>query len=254
MGEGLGYPIFMKPYDGGAWVGVSRIDNADQLQAAYEESGRRVMHLQRAASPWDSSSGFSGWDRRPRIIRYDPGSPLHERYTTDYGFVDAEEAALLEDMALTINSFFGWDFNSCESLRSEGGFCPIDFANACPDSQVTSLHYHFPWLVMAKVRWALFCAATKRPMRVNLDWDPYLRDRRQGLPYREALAGLRRHRQGAVRNRALLGVLRHHPRPTWTRWRTSSSAPPRRGRRSAPRSSPCSPSTSGISSPTTSGG
>ena len=27
IGQKLGYPLFMKPYDGGAWVGVSRIDD-----------------------------------------------------------------------------------------------------------------------------------------------------------------------------------------------------------------------------------
>jgi hypothetical protein len=189
VGEELGYPIYMKPYDGGAWVGVSRIDDAEQLQTAYEESGRRVMHLQRAAEPWDLFVRVLGVGPQTRIIRYDPGAPLHERYGIDYGFVDSDEALLLQDMALTINSFFGWDFNSCEALRSNGHFVPIDFANACPDSQVTSLHYHFPWLVMAKVRWALFCAITKRPMRINLDWDPYFDLANQGLGYRETLAG-----------------------------------------------------------------
>jgi hypothetical protein len=91
-------------------------------------------------------------------------------------------------MVLTINTFFGWDFNSCEALRKDGVLHPIDFANACPDSQVTSLHYHFPWLVKAKVRWAVFCAATKRPMRRTLDWQPYYDVLAQGLPYRERLA------------------------------------------------------------------
>ncbi|MEC8494385.1 MAG: hypothetical protein VXZ39_05660, partial [Planctomycetota bacterium] len=50
---------------------------------------------------------------------------------------------------------------------------PIDFANPCPDSQVTSLHAHFPWLVLGNLRWALFNAATKRKKPHNLDWSPY---------------------------------------------------------------------------------
>ena len=29
VGEKVGYPLFMKPYDGGGWVGVSKVDNAD---------------------------------------------------------------------------------------------------------------------------------------------------------------------------------------------------------------------------------
>ena len=146
-----------------------------------------------------------------RIIRYDPGSPLHERYSTDYGFVDSDEASLLEDMALTINSFFGWDFNSCEALRSNGSFVPIDFANACPDSQVTSLHYHFPWLVTAKVRWALFCAITKRPMRSTSTGLPTSSWPTRGFLSRGS-GRVRRHCQGSVRDGALRGVLRHHPR------------------------------------------
>jgi hypothetical protein len=90
-------------------------------------------------------------------------------------------------MTLTINSFFGWDFNSCEALRQGSDWYPIDFANACPDSQVTSLHYHFPWLVMANVRWSLFCAATGRKMRKNLDWSPYMEIADGDRPIREKI-------------------------------------------------------------------
>ena len=88
---------------------------------------------------------------------------------------------------LTINAFFGWDFNSCEALRKAGTWYPIDFANPCPDSQVTSLHYHFPWLVKANLKWSLYCAITKRPMRKNLDWDPFYAVAKRDLPYREKL-------------------------------------------------------------------
>ena len=53
LGEEMGYPLFMKPYDGGAWEGVTRIDDSEQLKAAYATSGKRVMHLQEAIDPFD---------------------------------------------------------------------------------------------------------------------------------------------------------------------------------------------------------
>src|ERR1700753_2242420 len=40
----VGYPLYMKPYDGGAWVGVSKIRNSAELHAAYDASGERLMH------------------------------------------------------------------------------------------------------------------------------------------------------------------------------------------------------------------
>ena len=39
IGDEIGYPLFMKPYDGGAWVGVSKIESEGQLRTAYEQSG-----------------------------------------------------------------------------------------------------------------------------------------------------------------------------------------------------------------------
>jgi len=173
IGAELGYPSFLKPYDGGAWVGVNKIENGAELHAAYDASGTRVMHLQKAILPHDRFVRCVGLGPQLRPVSYDPGAPLHDRYRVERDFLSEDEAALLGDMTLTINSFFGWDFNSCEGLRQGEDWYPIDFANACPDSQVTSLHYHFPWLVMANVRWSLFCAATDRPMRKNLDWSPY---------------------------------------------------------------------------------
>jgi len=37
------------------------------------------------------------------------------------------------------------------------------------------------------LRWAVFCAATDRPMRRTLDWAPFYEIRERGLPYREQL-------------------------------------------------------------------
>jgi len=189
IAESMGYPLFMKPYDGGGWKGVSRIDDEQRLRKSYEESGKFVMHLQKAVHPFDRFVRCIGYGPQTKLVRYDPDVPLHDRYTMDKAadFVSPDEARLLEDTCLTINAFFGWDFNSCESLRREGTWHPIDFANPCPDSQVTSLHIHFPWLVKANLRWSIFTSVTERKMRKNLDWEPFYAISEQDLPYAEKL-------------------------------------------------------------------
>ena len=189
LGETVGFPAYLKPYDGGAWEGVSRVEDQDSLQEAYDTSGQRIMHLQAAVDPHDLFVRALGVGPQVNIMKYNPTAPLHERYEIDFDFVSADEASLLTDMALTINSFFGWDFNSCEALRQDGEFFPIDFANGNPDSQVTSLHYHLPWLVKALVRWSLFCVATDRPLRFDLNWKEYFEIADSEAPYREKLAG-----------------------------------------------------------------
>jgi hypothetical protein len=257
VGEKLGYPFFMKPYDGGAWVGVNKIGDAEALHRSYDESGKRVMHLQKAVEGWDLFVRALGIGPQVRVIRYNPGAPLHARYEVAFDFLSGEEAALLADMCLTINSFFGWDFNSCETLRKDGVFYPIDFANACPDSQVTSLHYHFPWLVKAQVRWSLYCAATGRRMRKTLDWDPYfaLADR-QDLSYRDKLAAyarIARERFESDRFEEFCARhLSHLDEVAWEFFGTSAARRP--GRRSEARWPPSSPPTRSRSSPSISGG
>ena len=188
IGRSVGYPLFAKPFDGGGWAGVSRVESGEDLHRAYDASGTYLLHLQRAVEPHDLFVRCIGFGPQTRLVRYDPSAPLHDRYTMDDGHVPDDQRRTIIDTTLTINSFFGWEFNSCEALRQGDTWHPIDFANACPDSQVTSLHYHFPWLVAANLRWSIFCAATKRPMRVSLDWAPYFEIADTDAPYPEKLA------------------------------------------------------------------
>jgi hypothetical protein len=189
IGKQIGYPLFMKPYDGGGWVGVTKIDNEAALRAAYEASGTKIMHLQAGVIPYDRFVRCVGLGPQTRVVNYDPSAPLHDRYRMDRDFLAGDEQHKLQDITLTINAFFGWDFNSCEALLKGGEWYPIDFANACPDSQVTSLHYHFPWLIKANLRWSIFCATTKRAVHRNLDWEPYFRIAAKDLSPHEKLRG-----------------------------------------------------------------
>jgi hypothetical protein len=188
IGDKIGYPLFMKPYDGGAWVGVTAIKDREALLNAYDESGARLMHLQEGVIPFDGFVRCIGLGPQWRCVNYDPDAPLHDRYRMDVNFISEIEERRLEDITMVINAFFGWDFNSCESLLSKGEWHPIDFANACPDSQVTSLHYHFPWLIKANLRWSIFCAATKRRANTDLNWREYFDIADQDIPFDDKLA------------------------------------------------------------------
>ena len=173
----------------GGWRAVTKVDDEKGLRKAYEQSGKVVMHVQAAVQPFDRFVRCIGFGPQTHLVLYDPGAALHDRYTMkqESEFVSADEAELLRDITLTINAFFGWEFNSCESLRKDGTWYPIDFANPCPDSQVTSLHYHFPWLVKSYIRWSVFCAATKRKMRRTLDWEPFYEVAAKEMPYRDRI-------------------------------------------------------------------
>jgi len=156
-----------------------------------------VMNLQKGVDPHDAFVRCIGLGPQFRFVNYDPGAPLHDRYRMDHEFLPPDQAKQLADMTMVINAFFGWDFNSCEALRQDGRWHPIDFANACPDSQVTSLHFHFPWLIKANLRWSIFCAATDRSMKTNLDWGSYftVADSDRSFDEKlEAYAGLARKR------------------------------------------------------------
>ena len=188
VGQKLGYPHFMKPYDGGGWVGVSRIDEESQLRESYEKSGKFVMHLQKAVDPHDAFIRCIGLGPQVNVVNYDPGAPLHERYQPGDAGLSPKDVKRLTDYTKVINAFFAWDFNSCESLRKQGEWYPIDFANPCPDSQVTSLNWHFPWIIKANIRWSVFVTATRRKMRMNQNWEPYFKIAAKDLSFDEKLA------------------------------------------------------------------
>lgn len=173
IGKTLGYPLFMKPYDGGGWRGVNRIEDGKMLLDTYEQSGKMLMHLQQGVNPFEAFVRCIGLGPQVNLVDYDPSAPLHGRYCEGEPKLDEEVKQLLRDITLVINAFFLWDFNSCEALLKDGVWHPIDFANPCPDSQVTSLHWHFPWVIKAKIRWSLFCAYTGRKAQMNPNWAPY---------------------------------------------------------------------------------
>jgi hypothetical protein len=189
----LGYPLYMKPYDGGAWVGVSKIRNAGELHAAYDASGERLMHLQAAVEDYDVFARSLTIGPETMVMKFRPEQPMHHRYEVDHGFLGAEAGNEVVTISRLVNAFFRWEFNSCETLIRGGDVFPIDYANACPDVAITSLHYYFPWAMAALLRWTVFCVVTGRKPRLDTDMTAYFAiGDDQSLSYAEKLGEYRR--------------------------------------------------------------
>jgi hypothetical protein len=192
IAERIGYPLFMKPYDGGAWRGVSRISNPAQLHAAYDQSGEMLMHLQKAIDGYDVFARSLSIGAETMVMRFQPDQPMHLRYAVDHSFLSPEAGTEVVTIGRLVNAFFRWEFNSCETLVKDGNVYPIDYANACPDVALTSLHYYFPWAMKALVKWCVFALVTGRRGRIDLETDRYFEIADQpGTPYEEKLAAYR---------------------------------------------------------------
>ena len=183
----IGYPLYMKPFDGGGWRGVSRIKNEEELYKSYDESQQSLMHLQAGIDDYDVFVRSLGIGPQVISLRYDPSQPMHGRYVIDHGFLDKKRGREAVIITKVINAFFRWDFNSCEALLQGGKLWPIDFANACPDVAVTSLHYYFPWAIKSLVGWSIYCLVRERPMAITMDVGKYFKIADSDRSYDEKL-------------------------------------------------------------------
>jgi hypothetical protein len=193
VARNVGLPLYMKPFDGGAWVGVSRVDDAQTLYQAYDESAARLMHVQAAVEDYDVFARSLGIGAESIVLNFHPEKPMHARYSVDHNFLSAEAGEEVVTILRTINAFFRWELNSCETLVRDGEVIPIDYANATPDLAMTSLHYYFPWTIRTLLKWVLFCCVTGRHQTVDLDTRRYfaIADR-EDLSYQEKLQEYRK--------------------------------------------------------------
>ncbi len=201
LGEHVGYPAFLKPQDGGGWVGVEKVSNAQELHEKYAGSGDKPMNLQ-AAVDYREFVRTVGIGPQFLAMHYNASAEhSHDRYmrnpwqAVEPDFINAKEREEIVKISKTINAFYGWDHNSCETLieKETNTIYPIDYCNAYPDSTLISLHFHFPEIVKNMVRWFLFCVVTgkKKPLNYAYHWDKYFavsKDFQSGkLNYNQAL-------------------------------------------------------------------
>jgi hypothetical protein len=192
VAEQVGYPLYMKPFDGGAWRGVSRIKDPAALHRAYDQSGEMLMHLQASVEGFDVFARSLTIGPDSMVMKFQPDEPMHNRYAVEHDFLSPTAGEEVLTISRLINAFFRWEFNSCESLVIDDSVHPIDYANACPDISITSLHYYFPWALSTLLKWSVFCAVSGRRPRLDLDTRSYFAVADSARTYEEKLVEYRR--------------------------------------------------------------
>jgi glutathione synthase/RimK-type ligase-like ATP-grasp enzyme len=175
MFDYVGFPAYFKPFAGGGWKSVFKIDNADDFFNIYNSTGDLVMMLQEEIK-FDEYYRCYSIDRKDILIMpYEPRNPFHERYIRDGVSLDTEKESMLKDIVLKINNALGYDFNTVELAVRDGIPYAIDFCNPAPDADINSVgKSNFEWVVEAAANMAISRAKNHKWDRNNLTWGDFI--------------------------------------------------------------------------------
>lgn len=171
----VGFPAFFKPFAGGGWKNVYRVENPEQLFRAYDETGELVMMLQEEIVFTEYFRCYCIDRRDIHIMQYDPKQPHHLRYVQNPLPVESKLFKKLESDVLALNTALGYDFNTVELAVRDGIPYAIDFCNPAPDADVHSVgQTNFDWIVEAAANMAIRRAQSHKPGKNNTTWGEFV--------------------------------------------------------------------------------
>ncbi len=171
----VGFPAYFKPFAGGGWKNVYKLNNSDEFFKAYNETGQLVMILQEEII-FDTYFRCYCLDRKDvHIMQYDPRQPHHLRYVKEKMTTEKKILKQIEDAVFSINNALGYDFNTVEIAMREGVPYAIDFCNPAPDADIHSVgEENFEWIVEASANMAIRKAKQHKPGKNNLTWGNFI--------------------------------------------------------------------------------
>ncbi|RNI23018.1 ATP-grasp domain-containing protein [Rufibacter latericius] len=171
----VGFPAYMKPYDGGGWRDVYKLHDAEDFFDKFNQTGQLVMMLQEEIIFDDYFRCYCIGGEHVRIMQYEPRNPHHLRY--EHGKAPAAKAILdkVREYVITLNQYLGYDFNTVEFAIRDGIPYAIDFCNPAPDAELTSVgEENFEWVVETAATYAIQRAKHHWPNADNLTWGKFV--------------------------------------------------------------------------------
>jgi hypothetical protein len=183
----VGFPAYFKPFAGGGWKNVYRLESPDDFFKAYNETGQLVMMLQEEIQFTEYFRCYCLDRKDVHIMRYDPKQPHHLRYVRNPKPIEKPLLDKLLQAVLTINNALGYDFNTVELAIRDGVPYAIDFCNPAPDADKISIgEENFDWIVEAAANMAIRRAKAHKAGQNNLTWGNFIKSFAANIPLSES--------------------------------------------------------------------
>lgn len=172
--EYVGFPAFLKPFDGGGWKHVYKVNSREEFFAAYDKTGSICMTLQANVEFTEYYRCYCIGKKYVHIMPYEPRNPHHLRYVA--GFTPSPERLKeLEAYCIQLCTALDYDFNTLEFAVQDGIPYAIDFMNAAPDAERTSVQENnFEWVVETTAKFLVELAQEGRKVPDNYAWSSML--------------------------------------------------------------------------------
>ena len=183
--EYIGFPAYMKPFDGGGWKSVYKLENPDDFFAKYQETGQIVMMVQEEIKFNEYFRCYCLGGKYVHIMPYEPRNPFHLRYLQDPPTYSPELIETVRQGVLKLNNALGYDFNTVEFAVQDGIPYAIDFCNPAPDADVNSVgEQNFEWIVEHAALMAIERAQAHVEGQDNLTWGTFIKNAASTKPYK----------------------------------------------------------------------
>ena len=172
----LGFPIFMKPADGGGWRDVHKVVDRASFFRAYDQTRTLSMMAQEAIEFTEYYRCYGVGRKQVRVMRYDPTAPFEARYVKNAPPTEAKLLRRIEGDALTLCRALGYDLNTIEFAVRDGIPIAIDFMNPAPDCDLFSVgKENFDWVLKAVAEMLIDRAEHPRPLELTGNWPDKLK-------------------------------------------------------------------------------
>jgi len=170
----IGFPAYMKPYNGGGWKHVYKVNSPEEFFAQHAHTGQLVMMLQEEIEYDSYYRCYCIGGKYVRVIPYDPHQPPYQRYLDKAQGDDDLEGVIIEQVA-NLNRYLGYDFNTVEVAVRAGIPYVIDFWNPAPEADEATIGTeNFEWVVETAANYAIERALRQLPGTDNLTWGAFM--------------------------------------------------------------------------------